>query len=1700
MEDKELKLITTRYPDGTPHAQYLASDLIKIANQYASQYRDWAIQDMSPEEWDRQYSNALSALIDGRLVKFPDGYRFTDGSTEKIHRNVLGTLTAYLSALDEYTPEEKELPSNAELFSEYVAKPLALDNPDEIKNYMPGGIHHSQAGTIISKYIKDGIFPKVKGTDREQFWNGFVTELENGIGDADVSFANRLGDRSSGQFLKAILGKKENHHEKRLQELKQNFINQGLTEEKAGQLAVQLVDAQNRSNISKVEDLLSQLKAEQEERNRKIALEAEIKEYNSYGNNKWLSNGRTFTESYDPNNTEQLPANENTRKIKKAVARYLAGGYKKQLTSDQQIQFVDVVTKQVSDVGTIDSNTLNQYINNLVRSGNFFTEQITTGNKKLFTSPASINAVTGELTIYDSDTNQIYRTSVKDLLNLYPNSISSDFYKILFNLWRKQYKKTETYNFMPKSKYGSKLEQLKVLKYQNGGDTLQIQANPYEYLNDFNGLYEPIEVADSEQRINTLLNDKEANLSPEEKERLIQERARLQEKIKLDQLKWYEILRGVGTAFDVMGAAVSFVPAVNTLVAPALGAIGTAAHTVADYNDDSLSEEERKKRLALNVGLTAALAIPGGGSLRTASTLAKTGSKAKAAAQAAGATWKWAKRAGLTGFTGAGLAHSWNNKEKYWNDVSDVVSGEGTYEQLRDLFYNTSIFAGSTQGVQNLSHMTGAHFREAGHPNISYAFNRLAMPFSGSNARIASLKLPRANTTTGYGIRTDKGEVAIAESVYKQLVGAMGDYATKHKSILKSRKAFNEGLTYETQKLIDELSLKVTTKELDKLKAILGQNDLPESFELQGTSFGNDIKLKLDKTDLKNLQGYTDDFELIDIIKNQKNLNYEISQDNIKNLLITAVQHGDVDLNSTGTREAYKKIEETPGLQQSFGLRNYGFSAGLKTRLIRKMNSALGTDLYGANLKDDDYIALLKYMMQKTNMGESESTVDLYNKADNIISNYRNNGNNIDEAISYIRLQKLQGMNTQRNVLQTKRDEVYQKILKIPTDENNYVLKPYIKAYDKLKTEYDRLGKDISKLDESIKTYSNEYNIQSNRLGGTLNKLKQLRSTNFTTDTTKKFSKGGIIKARQGEVLNTEDEEEFDNWYTRLWTHKKLKGWDSNKDKSHAGNLSKTKYHNKSGDIDAVYKFNNEYINSGKVGEDIQAYYDSLNNESITPEEFVQNYNNLLKTVNDRFNNEVTYGTLGAKAGNEAHKQLFNSQYNPNNQNIYLSWNPRILDTWGTTSWLRRGDRYEKELNELSSEELAKRTFDVTTKNGSFKVYKKANGELTLQVEPEKKSDVDDKEETPQYGNLLSDQIERDGTDGNLENDYKPQQTVLEDYYFDPYAIGLQKAYPELLDISRYLKNLRNNQRVLELGLKKRINLKAPLQLHRNTYGDFDALMQSQKFANQLRSKADDIAGNTINTESGAAAQLDAELKAQQQEMTGRDRDNQMMRQSANESQQMAENLYKYNKEIGEQNMDKIVAHENYKLDLKAAKDSADTTNYNSFSMGKEQRARQDAADLKEKIEKIRMLRLEQDKREYLTNTPKIQQLYKQLYATTDPDKRMKILDQIEQLKHEYQRAYGPYFFDEYIRILLGDYSRGRLPSEVQVRTPQPTITKKTKTNKKGGKLYNHDIKKRGEDLKELRKQIRHNITTNQKALDNLSKVTLLELKKMMDI
>jgi hypothetical protein len=68
-----------------------------------------------------------------------------------------------------------------------------------------------------------------------------------------------------------------------------------------------------------------------------------------------------------------------------------------------------------------------------------------------------------------------------------------------------------------------------------------------------------------------------------------------------------------------------------------------------------------------------------------------------------------------------------------------------------------------------------------------------------------------------------------------------------------------------------------------------------------------------------------------------------------------------------------------------------------------------------------------------------------------------------------------------------------------------------------------------------------------------------------------------------------------------------------------------------------------------------------------------------------------------------------------------------------------------------------------------------------------------------------------DGEDGK-ENDEKD----TEDYSYwgtsyDPYLASMNKAYPDLLDLARFIDNKRNNKRIWELGLKKKFSYKSPI-------------------------------------------------------------------------------------------------------------------------------------------------------------------------------------------------------------------------------------------------------------------------------------------------
>jgi hypothetical protein len=56
-------------------------------------------------------------------------------------------------------------------------------------------------------------------------------------------------------------------------------------------------------------------------------------------------------------------------------------------------------------------------------------------------------------------------------------------------------------------------------------------------------------------------------------------------------------------------------------------------------------------------------------------------------------------------------------------------------------------------------------------------------------------------------------------------------------------------------------------------------------------------------------------------------------------------------------------------------------------------------------------------------------------------------------------------------------------------------------------------------------------------------------------------------------------------------------------------------------------------------------------------------------------------------------------------------------DIYGSTTWLRRADKYEKELSDLTEDELKNRTHIIKDKGGKeWIVYKNADGTITRTI------------------------------------------------------------------------------------------------------------------------------------------------------------------------------------------------------------------------------------------------------------------------------------------------------------------------------------------------------------------------------------------------
>lgn len=361
-------------------------------------------------------------------------------------------------------------------------------------------------------------------------------------------------------------------------------------------------------------------------------------------------------------------------------------------------------------------------------------------------------------------------------------------------------------------------------------------------------------------------------------------------------------------------------------------------------------------------------------------------------------------------------------------------------------------------------------------------------------------------------------------------------------------------------------------------------------------------------------------------------------------------------------------------------------------------------------------------------------------------------------------------------------------------------------------------------------------------------------------DRVRKFDGGGITetarKATQYALNN--------NWFTNLYNQKSLTGWDSSKDASKAGVsiTNQNASHGNAGDLSIPFYKNLTYTSqSNLVGQDLQSYYNSaFQGKSL--EDYVNGYNANAAKIRGYWDQERAYRQAGASEHNRLFRNMFGNRSNNSNDVWNIGYDPKLDDVVGSSTWLRRMDRYEKEFDALSDEEKKARVHKIDLGGGNVGyVYKKANGDIAIWNEP-----------------VAPEQPTEPAKPASTTTVIGPEQPKKEGDTREMFSF-LRNINPTIAyGLPRAVYTDRMNRRMTDLA-KASVTppLKDPFQVHRYTRSDLDAEMQGERnYANLRR-----LASRPITSDGSlqTATQLQAEVQGQEARTAGKEKSNQTQRQ-----------------------------------------------------------------------------------------------------------------------------------------------------------------------------------------------------------------------------
>ena len=80
----------------------------------------------------------------------------------------------------------------------------------------------------------------------------------------------------------------------------------------------------------------------------------------------------------------------------------------------------------------------------------------------------------------------------------------------------------------------------------------------------------------------------------------------------------------------------------------------------------------------------------------------------------------------------------------------------------------------------------------------------------------------------------------------------------------------------------------------------------------------------------------------------------------------------------------------------------------------------------------------------------------------------------------------------------------------------------------------------------------------------------------------------------------------YPDWYKKLYNQSQLDGWQQSQNSTYNGSLKESDFRTGPSTLEQAYKYNDAYVGSGHITEDIQSYFDNTDHKTI--DEFIKDY------------------------------------------------------------------------------------------------------------------------------------------------------------------------------------------------------------------------------------------------------------------------------------------------------------------------------------------------------------------------------------------------------------------------------------------------------------------------------------------------------------